>query len=125
MVVNCIVSKDTSVDFATEEEADKQAWLLALLRRDDEMPTFDLRDEKGNFQPAKSASKCTLAIRPSFLLRKPPAKQAPDRGASRRGKGEHRGRVINVIFRRRTDSIKTQPILKTDQQADDYAGKRD
>jgi hypothetical protein len=36
-------------------------------------------------------------------------------------------RAINVIFRRRTDSVKagdpTDP--KTDQQADDDAGKRD
>jgi hypothetical protein len=34
------------LDFATEEEAEEQAWLLALLWRDDEMPTFDIRDEK-------------------------------------------------------------------------------
>jgi hypothetical protein len=41
------------LDFATEKEAENQAWLLACLWRDEEMPTFDLQDEKGDFQ-AKS-----------------------------------------------------------------------
>jgi hypothetical protein len=54
IVANSIVSKDASLDFATKEEAENQAWLLARLWRDEEMPTFDIRDEKGNFQEAKS-----------------------------------------------------------------------
>jgi hypothetical protein len=54
IVANSIASKDASLDFATEEEAENQAWLLACLWRDDEMPIFDIRDEKGNFRPAKS-----------------------------------------------------------------------
>jgi hypothetical protein len=54
IVTNSIASKDTSLDFATQEEAESQAWLLALLWRDDEMPTFDIRDEKGNFRKARS-----------------------------------------------------------------------
>jgi hypothetical protein len=48
IVTNSIVNKNASLDFATEE-AENQAWLLALLWRDDEMPTFDIRDEKGEF----------------------------------------------------------------------------
>jgi hypothetical protein len=54
IVTNSIVSKDASLDFAMEEEAENQAWLLACLWRDEEMPTFDIRDEKGNFREAKS-----------------------------------------------------------------------
>jgi hypothetical protein len=63
IVANSIVNKDASLDFATEEEAEARAWLLALLWRDDEMPTFDIRDKKRNFRRAKSA-KCALMIRP-------------------------------------------------------------
>jgi hypothetical protein len=65
IVTNSIASKDASLDFATEEEAENQAWLFACLWRDDEMPTFDIWDAKGNFREAKSASKCALVIRPS------------------------------------------------------------
>jgi hypothetical protein len=54
IVINSIVSKNASLNFATQEEAEDQAWLLALLWRDDEMPTFDIRDEKGNFRKARS-----------------------------------------------------------------------
>jgi hypothetical protein len=54
IAINSIVSKNASLNFATQEEAEDQAWLLALLWRDDEMPTFDIRDEKGNFRKARS-----------------------------------------------------------------------
>ena len=53
IVANSIVSKDASLDFATDEAAENQAWLFACLWRDEEMPTFDIRDEKGNFRKAK------------------------------------------------------------------------